>query len=145
MTFKKINTLEQQKKVAMLTLWVVGGGIGVFFMLYLINLNFNDKNKYNQMGSYKLRNLSDAFVFVNIDNKHLLTKFISFEYEGEVAEVATVAKTKTKQTTEPTQVETVTRIVTTPPAVLVKPVIKPAPKKLVEDDGGFSIKPVPKK
>ena len=144
MNFVKTKTLEQQKKVAILTLWAVGGGIGLLFIFYLINLNLSDKNKYNEMGSYKLRNLSDAFVFVNIDNKHLLTKFISFEYEDEVEEV-TIAKAKQKPPTEPTQVETITRIVTPPPVPIAKPAVKAPPKKPVEDDGGFSIKPVPKK
>ena len=102
MNFVKTKTLEQQKKVAILTLWAVGGGIGLLFIFYLINLNLSDKNKYNEMGSYKLRNLSDAFVFVNIDNKHLLTKFISFEYEDEVEEV-TIAKAKQSDHYDPSR------------------------------------------
>lgn len=143
MNFKITKTLEQQKKVAILTLWSIGGGIGLLFILYLINLNLSDKNKFNEMSSYKLKDLSEAFVFVNIDNKHILTRFIAIDNaEDEVKEEEVKAKVKPIAT--PTDVETVTRIVTAAPAPVVKPTVKPAPKKPVEDDGGFSIKPVPK-
>ena len=143
MNFKITKTLEQQKKVAILTLWSIGGGIGLLFILYLINLNLSDKNKFNEMGSYKLKDLSEAFVFVNIDNKHILTRFIAIDdADDELKEE--VVKAKVKPIATPTDVETVTRIVTAAPAPVVKPTVKPAPKKPVEDDGGFSIKPVPK-